>query len=100
MGLKLVNKLSEKESAEILFNMIQERRKLERKEKDLKDHFKKMMENSGVTVMKVGDFIITLDDRKTTSIDRQMLAEELGINEAKKFEKEINYKVLDLKKAA
>lgn len=100
MSLKIVNKIAEKDFAEELFDLIHKRRFIEKKEKELKDHFKTQMDDLCITVMMVGDYVLTLDERKTTSIDREKLADELGVIKAKEFEKEIKYKVLDLKKAA
>lgn len=99
MALKLVNKITEKEYAQVLFEIIKQRRELDKKEKELKEHFKKTMESANVSVMKVGDFILALDDRKTTSIDRDKLFDDLGLK-AKVYEREILYKVLDIKRAA
>lgn len=98
-ALKQIKTKSEINKAQDLFSLIELRKETEKREKILKDHFRILMGNEELNNVLVGNFLITLDERKTTSIDREMLKKELGEERAKEFERETVYEILSVKVA-
>lgn len=86
--------------ADELYEAIENRKFYEKREKELKDHYKLIMEHNNVSICEIGSVVLILTNRETTTIDRDLLAEVLGVTEAKKLEKTTQYKVLEVKKVA
>lgn len=82
---------------ETLFNLINERKEIEKKEKALKKKMKEMMAKE--MTMKAGDFVVMRDQRERPSIDKNLLAEILNEDEIAGVTVFTEYEVLLVKKA-
>lgn len=83
--------------AKELSELIDKRKKLEKREKELKNFFKSLLLDSNA--MQIGDFVLTLDDCKRSSFDNDLLKDLLG-PKIDDYKKVTHYKKLDIKKAA
>lgn len=82
------------EKAKKLAAIIEARKELEKEEKMIKKFFKNEMKADRVVV--VGNWLIILEDRQRTGLDREALERELG-DEIRKFEKITEYVTLTIK---
>ena len=89
--------MNESQMAEELFDLIEKRKEIERKETALKAHFKNLLGES--KSLMVGGYFISLSERLRTDLDKEKLRTELG-SRLSEFEKISSYNVLDLKKVA
>lgn len=97
MGLKIIRAEEKREKAAELFDLIEDRKKIAKREEALKSYFKEFMSSEEINTMKVGQFFLTTTERSTTSIDRNKLALELK-DRIVEFEKITSFKVFDIKK--
>jgi len=84
------------EKAQMLYDLIQQRKVIEKAESDLKAFFKDQI-TDGVLV--AGDIVITLEARTRTGFDRKALEIKLGI-EIKDFETTTEYTQMNVVKKA
>lgn len=84
------------EKALNLLKMIEQRKMIEKAEKELKDHFKDLLGEDSIII--VGEVVISLSERTRTDLDKKALAAELG-DKIKQFEKSSTYQVMDVKRA-
>ena len=92
--MKNLRSKQNKELMKELVKVIKEKKKLELREKFLKQYFKDQMK--GHDLAKVDTFLITLTDKIKNTIDREKLALELG-KRIKQFQKPTKYKQFDIK---
>lgn len=91
--MKTLRNQKDIELAETLNQVIQERRVLEKTERKIKDHFKRMNEPA----IKVGNVLITFTERQRTSLDKNALIEKFGEDVVAQFEKVTAYLQADIK---
>lgn len=96
-ALKLLKNDSDQQKAALLFDLIEQRKEMEKKEKELKDYFRSVLSADQINVVHVGGYIVSVADRVTTTIDRKLMAEILGDDEVRKYEKKTPYQILDIK---
>lgn len=87
-NLKII-KTSDESLAQELYQIIEERKHLEKREKELKQHFKAVMGKNHA--VRCGDYAFTLKEAVTTYIDRAALALSMGDKFLEKFTKETQY---------
>jgi hypothetical protein len=83
-----------------LFEIIEIRKMYEKREKELKDHFKVIMKNNDVSILRVENILMIVSERTTTVIDREKLVDVMGLENAKRMEKIVPYQILEVKKVA
>lgn len=72
-----------------LYQTIEARKKLEKEEAQLKEEVKLIMGDE--KTLEADDFMVSLDERSRTDLDKKMMAESLGSDVLKKFEKTSSY---------
>lgn len=80
--------------AEELAEVIAQRKKADKREQALKAFFKREMAEARVAI--AGDWLITLDEKTRTNLDRKKLEEEMG-EEIHRFEKQTHYTMLTIR---
>jgi len=83
------------ELAQDLFNAIELRKELEKKEKELKEQIKLIMGEE--KLLEAGSIFITLDDRERTDLDKKAMIQELGMDLIKRFEKTSSFVMMSVK---
>lgn len=81
--------------AQELFETIQMRQLLEKKEAELKKKFKAQI-TDGVLI--AADIVISIEDKFRTSLDREAMEISLGLDTVKQFEKVTQYQQVNVKK--
>ncbi len=64
-------------NAKTLFSLIEKRREIEAKEKELKEFFKGHLDGQD-GVLKAGDFLVTIETKERKDLDRAALKDHLG----------------------
>lgn len=80
--------------AKMLFDIIEQRKELEKKEKELKAKFRVLLGSE--TALDANGVLITLTDRERKSLDKVELSKVVDLKE---FEKTTQYQVMNVKKA-
>lgn len=80
-----------------LLETIESRRRLEKREADLKSLFKIRMNNLSIDTITVGGVLISLQSKTRTSLDRKSLAAAFSEQIISKFEKISEYQQVDVK---
>jgi len=78
-----------------LLQAIQMRKAAEKLEKELKTHFKGKIGDH--TMLKVGNVVISLEDRSRSDIDKVLLEQDHGKDFIKKYSKTTIYKQMSVK---
>lgn len=78
-----------------LFKATEERKALEKLEKELKGVLKEFMGTEAY--LEAGEYTVVIDTRHTSSIDKAALLEELGPEKIKQFIKETSYETVVVK---
>lgn len=81
-----------------LAEIVEQRRELAKKEKQLKAQLDVALENE--EAMKAGQWLVTATEKTRSSLDRKALEAEYGADEITRFEKVTTYRQIDLKKVA
>jgi hypothetical protein len=92
--MKTIRSQSDILKAQELFNLIEARKEIEKKERELKDYFKAM----GEVAIKANDILITLTEKERTNLDKLALTAFLGIDKLSEFETTTHYQQVDVKK--
>ena len=90
--MKTLRNQNDSELAQELYEVISQRKELDKREKELKAHFKAM----GPDPIKVGGFLILQKDGSTTSLDRSMLAADHGEEFLARYLKETKYVKIEI----
>ena len=77
-----------------LFEVIEQRKVLEKREKELKESFKALLGEE--TALNANGILISLDERSRKSLDKKELAKVIDLKE---FEKSTTYQVMSVKKS-
>lgn len=72
-----------------LYQTIEARKKLEKEEAQLKEEVKIIMGDE--KVLESENFVVSLDERSRTDLDKKLMIESLGSEVLKKFEKTSSY---------
>lgn len=80
--------------SERLLTLIQERQRIEKEERALKDYFKDLTTDG---VVEVGDILITIEAKTRTVLDRDALMKKLG-DKIAEFEKLTQYQQVNVSK--
>ncbi len=91
--MKTIRAKSDIEKANELFELIEARKEIERKERELKDYFKAM----GEAAIKANDILITLTEKERTNLDRKALQAFMG-DKLVEFETTTEYVQVDVKR--
>jgi hypothetical protein len=83
--------------AELLFGVTEQRKRLEREEKALKEELRRHFPKFSSALVLDG-FIAVLDQRVRTDLDRTRLTEELGIEFVSRFTRTTEYETLVVKR--
>ena len=81
-----------------LYELTEQRRAIEKREKELKEFFKEEIGEGGA--LNAGPIIILLENCQRTSLDKKQLVIELGAERVKKFERVTYFKKFTLKRVA
>jgi len=80
-----------------LLEVIEARRKLDRREEELKGYFRTRLTNLNVDTVTVGGVLISLVEKSRSSLDRKALTASFGEDVIKRFERLTQYLQLDVK---
>lgn len=92
--MKTIRSQSDILKAQELFNLIEARKEIEKKERELKDYFKAM----GEVAIKANDILITLTEKERTNLDKLALTAFLGPDKIHEFETVTEYVQVDVKR--
>jgi len=92
--MKTIRAKSDIQKAQELFDLIEARKEIEKKERELKDYFKAM----GEVAIKANDILITLTEKERTNLDKLALTAFLGPDKIHEFETVTEYVQVDVKK--
>ena len=92
--MKTIKAKSDILKAQELFNLIEARKEIEKKERELKDYFKAM----GEVAIKANDILITLTEKERTNLDKLALTAFLGPDKIHEFETVTEYVKVDVKR--
>ena len=95
--MKNLRSESDKEKAQELFKIIEQRKRLEKAESELKEYFKAICD--GESALKAGDVLIIFTECERAMLDRKLLEAELGMDRVKEFEKVTTYIKTEVKSA-
>lgn len=78
-----------------LYQICQERKKLDKLEKELKTKVKEIMSEDNI--LDVGPYLVVISQRSRTDIDKDGLMHDLGLETLRKYLKFTSYDVLEVK---
>ena len=95
--MKTIKNEQDKKLAKELYEVIEQRKKIEKRERYIKGYFKLMLPQE---LVKVGNYVITLTDQERASIDKNKLIADKGEDFVSDYTSVTVFKKLDIKKAA
>lgn len=96
--MKTFRKPEHIEKAEKLAKVIDLRKNLDRKEKELKEYIKKLMGDE--VTAKIGAVVITIDKRTKIAINTKAIEADYGQDFTNPYKFKTNYQILTVKKGA
>lgn len=96
--MKTVRSEKEEKLAIQLSHIIADRRELEKKETELKNHFKAMLDGEA-GILKVGDVLIIISECERSDLDKKSLMADIGEDKFNKFLKTSTYLKTEVKGA-
>lgn len=82
------------EKAEAFHALVEKRREIEKAEKLLRDYLRNEIGEDGA--LSAGNFVILLETRNRTDIDKKLLVEKLG-SSVERFYKRSSYQIVNIK---
>ncbi|MBL7672235.1 MAG: hypothetical protein JNM39_17280 [Bdellovibrionaceae bacterium] len=83
--------------AKELIEVIEQRKRLDKRESDLKDLFKVKMTNQGINTLTLGNVLVSLVQKSRTALDKKALVTAYGEEVVSQFEKVTEYVQVDIK---
>ncbi|MGE4130135.1 MAG: hypothetical protein AB7F86_00775 [Bdellovibrionales bacterium] len=83
--------------AKELIEVIEQRKRLDKRESDLKDLFKIKMTNQGINTLTLGNVLVSLVQKSRTALDKKALVTAYGEEVVSQFEKVTEYIQVDVK---
>ena len=83
--------------AKELIEVIEQRKRLDKREADLKDLFKVKMTNQGINTLTLGNVLVSLVQKNRTALDKKALVTAYGEDVVSQFEKVTEYIQVDIK---
>lgn len=83
--------------AKELIEVIEQRKRLDKREADLKDLFKVKMTNQGINTLTLGKVLVSLVQKSRTALDKKALVTAYGEETISQFEKTTDYIQVDVK---
>lgn len=80
-----------------LVEVIEQRKRLDKRESDLKDLFKVKMTNQGINTLALGNVLVSLVQKSRTALDKKALVTAYGEEVVSQFEKVTEYIQVDIK---
>lgn len=87
--LELVSRLSE---------LVENRLKMAKEEKEIKDELRAVLDNLGTRILGAGDYVMVVTDRTRNDMDKEKVKALLGDQFATVF-KQVDYQTFEVKKA-
>lgn len=81
--------------AKTLYKLVEDRKRLEKEEKELKDKIKLIMGSE--KVLEADNIIILLDERERTDLDKKKMVTDLGMDLIKQYETKSTYQIMTIK---
>ncbi len=95
--MRIVDNDTECSKARRLFDLIAEQKRMAKAVEELKKHFKDMLVDDNS--LKVGEILIITSSRSRTDLDKAALAEALGPDVLREFERQKSYEIMEVKLA-
>lgn len=89
--------MKEAQLAKELIEVIEQRKRLDKRESDLKDLFKIKMTNQGINTLTLGNVLVSLVQKSRTALDKKALVTAYGEEVISQFEKATEYIQVDVK---
>lgn len=83
--------------AKELIEVIEQRKRLDKRESDLKDLFKVKMTNQGINTLTLGNVLVSLVPKSRTALDKKALVTAYGEEVVSQFERITEYTQVDIK---
>ncbi|OQW54951.1 MAG: hypothetical protein A4S09_17355 [Proteobacteria bacterium SG_bin7] len=83
--------------AKELIAVIEQRKRLDKRESDLKDLFKIKMTNQGINTLTLGNVLVSLVQKSRTALDKKALVTAYGEEVIGQFEKVTEFIQVDVK---
>lgn len=83
--------------AKELIEVIEQRKRLDKREADLKDLFKVKMTSQGINTLTLGKVLVSLVQKSRTALDKKALVTAYGEEKISQFEKVTEYVQVDIK---
>ena len=97
--MNALNQKSDIELAKDLLKIIEDRKEIEKKEKELKSYFRTQFESLGIDTATIGKVLISMVSKTRTGLDQKALIAKLGKEFVAQFVAETPYTQVDVKKA-